>query len=185
MADLGGVTFKPSEEQAAMGKRRAGREGLQQAIQLLSLRYPKVMGAASPVGDPSLLAGNGPRIGGGFNPDAAILQAMIRALSSGGSSVVAESVGSPRGTTPQSRQGGSRSMQTPNRLPAPSFTPGVDIYGTPPPKGDVTKEWTPPQADPLRTVPGDPAAAAQRSSAGYRNTLLDKYDYLNTRSGFR
>lgn len=179
-----GITFKPDEQQAMMGRRNAGREGLQQAIQMLSLRYPKVLGASSPVGDPSLLAGRSPRISG-FNPDAAILQAMIRALSGGGPAAMAQPLGSPRGTTPQSRSGGSRSVSTPSRLPAPSFTPGIDTYGTPPPTGTVSRDWAAPQADVLRTVPGNPAAAAQRSSTGYRSALTDKYDFLNTGRGFR
>lgn len=81
-----GITFKPTEQSGQMGPGQAAKEGgLQQAIQLLSLRYPKVGGARSPVGSPSLLAGGAsaaPRMTG-FNPNAAIFQALIKAYSEG------------------------------------------------------------------------------------------------------
>jgi hypothetical protein len=179
-----GIRFKPDEQQAAMGKRQGSKEGVQRAIQMLSLRYPKFSNSNSPVGDPALLAGNGaPRLSG-FNPDAAILQAMIRALSGGGASVSAP-IGSPLAPTPQGRMGSApRTVAKPTRAQtAPSFTPGVDTYGVPPPSGAVSKQWSPQVSEPLRQVSGDVAGAATRSSSGYRTALTDKYDYLGGRRG--
>src|SRR5438105_1080967 len=87
-----GVTFRPSDQQAQQGPMQAGKEGTQGTIQMLSLRYPKVSGAASPVGDPSLLAGNTPRVSG-FNPNAAIFRALIQALSGGSPDTGAAAMG--------------------------------------------------------------------------------------------
>lgn len=181
MAELG-VRFKPTEEQSLMGRQQGAREGLQQAIQMLSLRYPKVMGASSPVGDPSLLAGNGAPRMSGFNPDSAILQALIRALSGAGG-MVSQPMGSPMGNTPGSRMGGpSRSMRVPNRSQqAPSFTPGIDPTSGPLPSGQITREWAP-TSEPLRTVSGDPAGAAARSSRGYNSPMFNKSPWDTNRN---
>lgn len=180
MAELG-IRFKPDEQQAQMGPQRGRREGLQQAIRLISLRYPKVLGAASPVGDPTLLAGLGaPRISG-FNPDAAILRALISAFAQGGSpaSVVPSAASAPR---VPSRATSAPYQPTPmapppRTMPAPSFMPGIDTrdpqveaakhenmqtyYGSPDYGG--VPGWTPP-----------PSAPAAPLSAGRSRGKWDK-----------
>lgn len=113
MAGPIGISFKPSEQQSALGPRQAGKEGLQQAIQLLSFRYPnpRVSGSRSIVGDPNLLGGpSTPTRVGGFNPNAAMLQALIQAFSGSSSLAAGGGAGMSRGST------------------LPSFTP-VDVPG--------------------------------------------------------
>jgi hypothetical protein len=152
-----GITFKPSEQQGGMGTKQAAKEGgAQSAIQMLSLRYPKVSGAKSITGDPSLLAGNGaPRVSG-FNPNAAILQAMIHAFSSGG-------------VMPSA--GGSSAMPSwaPNAASAvrqPSITPVTGGAAPTLPFSQVTRV-----EDPIRSV--NPSGFAPRSS--YMEQLSRKY----------
>ena len=99
-----GITFLPSAEQAADGRRRGQLESeLGQAIKILSLRLPRVLGAR-PIAPHALLtapgasgltasaapvarmapAGAGPMSpgaeAGGFNPHAAVFESMVRAM---------------------------------------------------------------------------------------------------------
>ncbi len=92
-----GINFMPTQDAADMGQQRGNMEGdLGEAIKILSLRAPRVVGARSITpgsnlsggGSGSLagLAGNIDTGGqsGGFNPNAALFQALISALMGGG-----------------------------------------------------------------------------------------------------
>ncbi len=79
-----GINFLPSDENAAQGVQRGKVEGdLGQAFKILSLRLPRVQGAPG-ITPQSNLTAPGSAGMGGFNPQAAIFDAMIRAMSGGG-----------------------------------------------------------------------------------------------------
>lgn len=110
-----GVTFMPSAENQADGPRQGGLQGdVGQALKILSLQLPRVMGARS-ITDPSLMRGGGANSGlasPGFNPHAAVFEALLHALSQGGAGMFGG--------------GGSQGV------PAPNVIPGVG-QGEPPP----------------------------------------------------
>jgi hypothetical protein len=76
-----GISFLPSDENQAMGPKRGQMEGdLGQAFKILSLRLPSVTGAHA-IAPPALLNAPGAAgVGGGFNPQAAIFEALLRAM---------------------------------------------------------------------------------------------------------
>lgn len=78
-----GITFMPNDEASAQGPRRGNLEGLtEQVFKLLSLRLPRVVGAQS-LAPQGLLQGQGAggaAGAGGFNPNAAVFEAMLRAM---------------------------------------------------------------------------------------------------------
>lgn len=81
-----GITFLPSAENQADGQRRGSLEGdLGQAFKILSLRLPRVQGAKA-ITPPGNMTGTGAAVSvpGGFNPQAAIFEAIIRAMQGGG-----------------------------------------------------------------------------------------------------
>lgn len=82
-----GISFIPTAENQAQGPRQGGLEtDLGQAFKILSLRLPRLLGAQAPA-PPSLLNGAGAAglsgQQGGFNPHAAVFEALIRALTGG------------------------------------------------------------------------------------------------------
>lgn len=92
-----GINFMPTQDAADMGRQRGSMEGdLGEAIKVLSLRAPRVVGARSITPGSNLdgagagglqsLSGNINSGGeqGGFNPNAALFQALISALMGGG-----------------------------------------------------------------------------------------------------
>lgn len=91
-----GITFIPNEEAAAMGPKRGGLEGLtEQVFKILSLRLPRVVGARS---ISPLLGGQGAgpmASAGGFNPNAAVFEALLRSMGRG-----AGGPGVPQGAPP-------------------------------------------------------------------------------------
>lgn len=81
MAQPIGVSFLPSEENAIMAP-QPGAGDLSQAFKILSLRLPRVQGAPG-ITPQSNLQAPGAAGMGGFNPQAAIFDAMIRAMAGG------------------------------------------------------------------------------------------------------
>jgi hypothetical protein len=80
-----GINFMPSEENQQMGPKRGNLEGdLGQAFKILSLRLPRVLGARSL--SPHVAQGPGAAAGmpGGFNPQAAIFEALLKSMAGGG-----------------------------------------------------------------------------------------------------
>jgi hypothetical protein len=139
MDQLGGLTFKPGQLPMSTPGTKPAADNVQQAIQMLSLRYPKASSAKSIVGDPSLLADTRAPRTLGFNPNAAILQALIRALSSGSPMA---SGGMDLGPAMPSS---AASFQAPTSMPPPQFTPGV-VPGEMPTgmPSPITREWRQP-----------------------------------------
>jgi hypothetical protein len=72
-----GVSFAPTFENALDGSRRGSMEGLQQAMKIISLRLPRVIGAR-PIAPASLLQSPG---AGGADPyGGAVIQTLMQAL---------------------------------------------------------------------------------------------------------
>lgn len=71
-----GVTFAPTAENAALGRRRGASQGVQEAIQILSMRLPQVLGARAPA-PRALLEAPGAAGGGGAE---AIASAVVRSV---------------------------------------------------------------------------------------------------------
>lgn len=184
-----GVTFRPTDQMAQQGPMQAGREGgLQSAIQMLSLRYPRVYGSRTPVGDPAMLAGNAPRTSG-INPNAAIFQALINAFAGSelgqpganpwmpgpvaqqpGPAMSAFMPSTPRWTAgPVDRTPGfdwAMGSPTPPAT-SPSFT--YDVIGNPPPGYFPTPNVT--------AAPGpepDPGQSGRRGFLGRDGTRLNR-----------
>lgn len=94
-----GISFLPSQENAEQGMQRGAMEGdLGEAFKILSLRMPRVLGARAPTarenltspgaGGLSAVAGQMAGAsrdghGGGFNPNAALFEALIAAMLGG------------------------------------------------------------------------------------------------------
>jgi hypothetical protein len=113
-----GVSFAPTTDNAAMGPKNGSLAGVPQAIQVISMQLPRLLGAR-PVAPGSLLGSQG----GGGNPvvQSALLQTILKSL------------GLPGGTA-----GPGPVQPTPNErgpeLPSP-FTPMSDPAFTPPSAG--------------------------------------------------
>lgn len=89
-----GITFLPSEENAAQGPKRGNLEGdLGQAFKILSLRLPRVQGAKA-IAPPELLNAPGASglaapgapgaPAGGFNPLSTIFETLLKSMAGGG-----------------------------------------------------------------------------------------------------
>lgn len=150
-----GVNFAPTQTNVQAGQGTAGKPGgpqskLQEAIKVLSLRLPKVLGAQALAPGP-LLTGPG---SGGMNPDKALamnLQQQLPAplaatqatpaytpppISAGPSAAPAPPPPAPvfsggsGGTTP-AQQAVQAIASSPSFAPVPHFTPGLGAPGTP------------------------------------------------------
>jgi len=123
-----GVSFLPSAENQELGVQRGRTEGdLGEALKILALQLPRVQGARA-IAPRRLLTGEGAQgfsggfptsrggEAGGFNPDAAFFEAMIRALLGGEASSM----------------GGSRSA-----------VPDIDFYAPPNRPGPLVDESAP------------------------------------------
>jgi hypothetical protein len=132
-----GVSFAPTTDNAAMGPKNGSLAGVPQAIQVISMQLPRLLGAR-PVAPGSLLGSQG----GGGNPvvQSALLQTILKSL------------GLPGGTA-----GPGPVQPTPNErgpeLPSP-FTPPSDpgVPSAPP-----SMSWDPRIVfgpDPSRGNPG-------------------------------
>jgi hypothetical protein len=79
-----GISFLPSADAAEQGPRQGNMEGdLGQALQILSLRLPRILGAHS-ISPPGLMNAQGAAGAGGFNPMQAVIQALLAAGGGGG-----------------------------------------------------------------------------------------------------
>lgn len=169
-----GVSFLPSDQQAQQGPQQAGREGgLQSAIQLLSLRYPRVYGSRTPVGDPALLAGNTPRASG-IDPNAAIFQALINAfagsnLGGGPEETAGQWSAGPVDRAPLGGSPGGWSAGPVDRSPYAGDVPQSPWWtGQPqPPTTAPAFTYTPPTSPPEILTGPTEAAASPMSGGGY------------------
>lgn len=154
-----GISFSPApdNQQQQNGQRPTP---VQQAIQTLSLRIPRTVGAAS--GAPSeLLNGQGGAGLGGGNPNSAfLLEQLIRKLFGGGPGLPMPG-GGPGGGPPGG--GAPGGAPTPNVgfpypvKPGPGPTPDPPAPGEPP-----TDYGTPPTAPPVQQ-PSGPSVGPPRS----------------------
>lgn len=117
-----GVTFMPSADNQANGPQQGALESgagsdLAQAFKILSLHLPRVLGARA-ISSPGLLNGAGSTgVAGGFNPSAAVFDALIRAMTGAaapGGPASLSSLGAPGGAQPYA----------PSAVPSPSVVPG-------------------------------------------------------------
>lgn len=147
-----GISFLPSQENAEQGMQRGAMEGdLGEAFKILSLRMPRVLGARAPTarenltspgaGGLSAVAGQMAGAsrdgqGGGFNPNAALFEALIAAMMGGGSMGKQGSVdvGSPNfnflgegGPAPGTFNPGGEEEGTYPFPPGPARTPGNGV----------------------------------------------------------
>lgn len=111
-----GVTFLPNEDNAAMGPKRGALEGdLAQAYKILALnlRKPRVYGAHA-ISSPDLLNSQGANgQPGGFNPHAAVFEAMLRSMG-GGDPNAGPMGGGPMGSAPAPRVIPGNDYRSPN-----------------------------------------------------------------------
>lgn len=149
-----GVSFAPTRDNAALGPRQGQLTGVPQAVQVLSLALPRVVGAR-PVAPPDLLTAKG---GEGIDPIASAIQTMLRTMR--GQPPLGQPGSLPGGTAgpnipdvptprPGPGQGGGREgspFQTPGPDPMPSgpFNPGKPrIVPIEPGEGPAGGGWTP------------------------------------------
>lgn len=85
-----GISFIPNDDNAQQGPRRGQLEGsggsdLATAFKILNLHLPRFFGSKS-IAPQSLLNGQGSAgIGGGFNPQSAVFEALLHAIGGGSS----------------------------------------------------------------------------------------------------
>jgi hypothetical protein len=84
-----GVTFMPSADNQQQGPQQGALNGpggdLSEAFRILGLRLPRVLGPGA-ISSPRLLNGPGASaFGGGVNPSAAVFEALLKAMTGGGS----------------------------------------------------------------------------------------------------
>lgn len=141
-----GISFMPSAQNMANGPQAASAQGeigsgpntdLAQAYKILSLRLPTVVGAASPVKQ-SLLTSPGSAglsLPGGMDPYAALFQALLKSMITGGSG--------PDMSGPSTGMPGMPSAPDAGPMPSPGRTvpkitvpqqafPGQDAASPPP-----------------------------------------------------
>lgn len=148
---IGGVNFQPGGGQNGTGETKPGgnQGGVQEAIRVLSLRLPKVVGAQSAAAMP-LLTSQGS--GGNSRVDSIVQQIMSRI---GGNAPSAPMM--PAQTAPDNAPSFSGSAQPnyqpqsqPSWMPPPGFTPRI-VITDPLGQGDFT---TGPDGRPSGGVPG-------------------------------
>ena len=164
-----GVSFLGDDDDESGGR----AQQFQKAVEILSMRVPKVVGGGAMAPAP-LLQG----MGGGspFGGDSAMAQAF------------AQMAGIPPPQAPQA-QPQQQAMMAPQRPaampmrppqqprqppPMPRIIPGIEQTGAPPPVGNVGREWAPPPAPEQGFTagngqPGELLTAAERASRGYND----------------
>ncbi len=166
-----GVSFLGDDEHAQ------GREKqFQQAVEILSMRVPRIVGGGALAPAPLLQAPGG---AGSPFAQSAIQQAMAQmaGLPQQGSPMGGGMA--PMGMSPQrmpTRPMQPQASQPRMQAPTPRIIPGLDQLGAPPPQAAPTREWTQPDqqiSGPLVGTPtGELQTAAERSSQGYNNNYL-------------
>ena len=155
MANPIGVTFIPSADNAAQGPQRGSLEGpggsdLAQAFKILSLHLPRVLGAQSLAPKRLLTSPGSAALPSGFNPQAAVIQALLQAMAGGSGGPTGPIATFPDplsdfGLQDFSRNENPRAPTFPTTPPAPKVTVGDK------PDARVPKPWT---DEPTETPPG-------------------------------
>src|SRR5258705_5301748 len=111
-----GITFLPSDEQAANGSLQGQAEGdLGQALKILSLHLPRILGSHAPVSRRLLDA---PGFSAGFNPNSAVLETLLRMAGLSGRAV-------------SGGQGGGLTGPPDTHVGFPSTAPSIDAPAAP------------------------------------------------------
>jgi hypothetical protein len=184
-----GTSFQPGKDRGeAQSESAQARGRFQEAIRLLSLRFPKVVGAQAPA-PVSLLTGPG---SGGVNPDTALMQnlrqQMPAPMARGQSSpMLPPSPGAPSGPpssggpTISGASGGSSPIQQAvmsmarapslSGMPRPGSVPTPNVstitYGEPSPysrPGDLPRPKEFPPSPPVRIPPDGPITPSPHGS---------------------
>ncbi len=92
-----GVSFAPTRDNAEQSRNAAGNEGLPAAIQMLSLRLPRILGAQAPL-DSSLLKNRG--MGGLGQAEQQLWQVLQRIMGGGGQPPMGGMGGFPQAPQP-------------------------------------------------------------------------------------
>jgi len=128
-----GVTFIPSADNAAQGPQRGALEGpggsdLAQAFKILCLHLPRVLGAQSLAPRRLLTSPGSAALPPGFNPQAAVIQALLQAMGGGVERPIATYPDDSGGMTPDLRDffrgENPRAPTFPSAPPDPKITPG-------------------------------------------------------------
>lgn len=128
---IGGVNFQPNDNTTGQARSKPANTGVQEAIQVLSLRLPKVVGARA-MAPQALLESPG----GNGRVDSVVSQVMARMFPTGDAPPTAPMV-------PPSSPSAPASMSAPS-APAPSFT-GSGVTSTTPLASMVAPEVMAPQ----------------------------------------
>jgi hypothetical protein len=147
-----GVSFL--DDQDGPGPNKGDR--YQEAVEVLTMRVPRVVGGGAFAPAP-LLQG----MGGSGSPFAqsAIQQAMAQMAG------LPQPMGGAQPAGPQAPQamgrpmGGPRPQQPRPMAPTPRFVPGIDTMGAPAPQGTPTREWEQPAQPTQGTMIMNPNAA--------------------------
>ena len=148
MADSLGLTFAPTAAAQQDDKMRQGSP-LQQAIQVLSLRLPRIMGAR-PIAPQQLLGAQGAAGGSPYGNPSAIVQQIMQQILGGKTPPVG--VPPTGGIVPQGMYQPPRGGINPQGVPR--LDPITGGYGVPPPPVIVPGAGNPP---PPVIVPGEGA----------------------------
>lgn len=118
-----GISFLPSQEQAAMGPHQGQMEGVpEQAFKILSMRLPRVLGARAMSPEGLMNAPGSAGMGG--NPLAAVFEALLKTMS-GGQPGGWNAPQMPRyKDTPPTGGTFGPSLPPGSRPPSPKFVPG-------------------------------------------------------------
>jgi hypothetical protein len=161
-----GISFLGDDPKNGNGE----QDRFQEAVRVLTLRLPRVVGGSALAPAP-LLHGQG----------------------ASGSPFLQQALAQMAGLPPQGPPQGPMGPTAPTLptgpmrpaprapIPTPRIGVGVDTPGVPIPEGAVAREWAPPpQPDTSTPAPhtGDPAAAAERSSAGYNSDPLSQFQEM-------
>lgn len=158
-----GVSFL--DDQNAQGDKKPDR--FQQAVEVLSMRVPRIVGGGA-IAPAPLLQG----MGGSGSPFAhtAVQQALAQMA---GLPLPSGPMGMPSAPSPMGP--GQPSLAPRGPLPTPRVIPGIDTLPGPTPAGPVAREWQAPESAPMAHT-GDVQEAAVRASRGYQDFLRAKQD---------
>jgi hypothetical protein len=165
-----GVTFMPSEDNQAMGPRNYAANGpaggdLADAFKILSLRLPTVLGASALSSKRLLTSPGAAGVGGGFNPSAAVFDALLRAMT-----------GNPAMASPQADGGGFGASGTSNQGPTLGVPPTdlASLFGMPPNGGGGSMNSSSPFGGSSLSTSAPPPPPAARIIPGSGGTDLPR-----------
>lgn len=164
-----GVSFLPSADNQAMGPQQGALEGgggdLAQAWKILSMQLPQNLGPQSIAPKRLLTAPGSAGAPGGFNPHAAVFEALLKAMAGGGGGsymptpnpMMSQPSGLPSNAYGDFYRGEGRSPSVLGSTPAPQIIPGSEG------RGPVLPE-PPPSASPFMPTLGSGGGWSRQKS---------------------